>query len=53
MKRRCVPRPVPTLFVVQLDGTIEQVRFRSLRTARAAARSFSDTSCRCAFAMLR
>lgn len=48
---RRVPRPIPTLVVVLLDGTVGRVRFRSLRTARAAARSL--TSCRCAFAMLR
>jgi hypothetical protein len=39
--------------VVFKDGTIEQVHFRSLRMARAAARSFSGTACRAAFAMWR
>jgi len=48
---RRVPRPIPTLIVVMMDGTIEQVRFRSLRSAREAARNM--TVCRCAFAMWR
>ncbi len=51
MKHRCVPRKTPTLVVVLPDGTIERVGFRTLRMARAAARSL--VRCRCAFAMMR
>lgn len=51
---RCVPRRIPTLFVVRRDGVIESVGMRSLRIARAAARSFNEAgSCRAAFAMWR
>lgn len=49
--RRCVPRRIPTLIVVRRDGVIEQVGMRSMRIARAAARSFNDArACRAAFA---
>jgi len=48
---RNVPRRIPTLIVVLLDGTIEHVGFRSLRMAREAARNL--TKCHCAFAMWR
>jgi hypothetical protein len=34
---RRVPRPIPTLFIVLRDGTINTVRMRSLRIAREAA----------------
>jgi hypothetical protein len=51
---RCVPRRIPTLFVVTRDGVIESVSMRSLRIARAAARSFNEAgACRAAFAMWR
>ena len=51
---RRVPRPVPTLFVVRRDGVIESVGMRSLRIARATARSFNEAgACRAAFAMWR
>lgn len=48
---RRVPRPDPTLFVIRRDGVIESVGMRSMRIARAAARSFNDArACRAAFA---
>lgn len=51
---RMVPRPLPTLFVIRRDGVIESVAMRSLRVARAAARSFNEAgACRAAFAMWR
>lgn len=51
---RLVPRRIPTLFVVRRDGVIESVGMRSLRIARAAARSFNEAgACRAAFAMWR
>lgn len=51
---RMVPRPIPTLFVVRRDGVIESVGMRSIRIARAAARSFNEAgACRAAFAMWR
>ncbi|WP_439357874.1 hypothetical protein [Bradyrhizobium sp. DASA03007] len=54
VKLRSVPRPIPTLIVVRRDGIIEQVCMRSLRIARAAARSFNEAgACRAAFAMWR
>ncbi|WFU52258.1 hypothetical protein QA639_21355 [Bradyrhizobium pachyrhizi] len=51
---RRVPRSIPTLIVVRRDGIIESVGMRSLRIARAAARSFYVAgTCRAAFAMWR
>jgi hypothetical protein len=52
---RCVPRRIPTLFVVTRDGVIETFRMRSLRIARAAARDFNKHpgANRAAFAMWR
>jgi hypothetical protein len=48
---RRVPHPVPTLIVVRRDGIIEQLCMRSMRIARAAARSFNEArACRAAFA---
>ncbi|WP_316196632.1 hypothetical protein [Bradyrhizobium sp. SZCCHNS3053] len=52
--RRAIPKPIPTLIVVTKDGVIERVGMRSLRIARAAARSFDDArACRAAFACWR
>ncbi|WP_316207448.1 hypothetical protein [Bradyrhizobium sp. SZCCHNR3118] len=51
---RRVPRPIPTLIVVTKNGIIETVAMRSLRIARAAARSFNEArACRAAFAIWR
>ena len=51
---RLIPRRIPTLIVVRRDGIIETVGMRSLRIARAAARSFNEAgACRAAFAMWR
>jgi hypothetical protein len=52
--KRSVPRPIPTLFVVLRDGTIETVRMRSLRIARTAAFQMNQGgNYRAAFAMWR
>jgi hypothetical protein len=52
-----VPRPIPTLFIVLRDGTVNKVRMRSLRIAREAAFNLNQVaeggSYRAAFAMWR
>lgn len=51
---RCVPSLQPTLIVVLKDGTIETVRMRSLRIARASAFHMNQSGgYRAAFAMWR
>jgi hypothetical protein len=54
MTRRCIPRPIATLFVVLKDGKVELIRMRSLRFARSAAHQMNaDGNYRAVFAMWR